>query len=153
MSSCCQIQIKPDYPVVEGKAFNGPSNSNFFYEILDYEFERAARCKNAVTLMFIKLDQLGEIGRNYGEAAATRIVLEIEQLIQANIRSSDRGFVYGQDEFMIILPDTPKERAHQIISKLKGLIENYPLANGRGGHVTVAPQFGIASYPHDIRNQ
>ena len=128
---------------------SGSSDTGLFYEILNYEFDRASRYNNAVTLMFIKFDQLNEIGRNYGQLAVSRIIWEVERLIRDNIRRADRGFVYGQDEFMIILPNTPKEGANRMIPKLKQLIEHHLLASGRGAHIS--PQFGIASYPHDVR--
>lgn len=124
------------------------SRTSSFYEILDYEFQRAVRYKNAITLMFIQLCHLDEIVRNYGQQAAEQTISEIERLIRSNIRSTDRGFIYGKYEFMIILPNTPKDRAHSMIPKLQRVIESYRLTNGKGSIVALTPKFGIASYKH-----
>jgi diguanylate cyclase (GGDEF)-like protein len=124
-------------------------NTSQFYEILDYEFKRAERDKNAVTLMFIKLGQLEEIERNYGQLTAARVLKEIERLISGNIRRADRGFIYGNDEFMIILPNTPKNGASCMVPKLQRLIESHAITNESGEPVTLSPKFGIASFPHD----
>jgi diguanylate cyclase (GGDEF)-like protein len=124
-------------------------NTSHFYEILDYEFKRAERYRNAVTLMFIKLGQLEEIEKNYGQLTAERTLKEIERLISGNIRRADRGFIYGNDEFMIILPNTPKNGANCMITKLQRLIESHPVTHESGVPVTLSPKFGIASFPYD----
>jgi two-component system cell cycle response regulator len=124
-------------------------NTSQFYEILEYEFNRAERYNNAVTLMFIKLGQLEEIERDHGQPTAARVLKEIECLICGNIRRADRWFIYGNDEFMIILPNTPKHAANCMVPKLQRLIESHPITNESGIPVTLSPKFGIASFPHD----
>jgi diguanylate cyclase (GGDEF)-like protein len=125
-----------------------PPTPNNFFEMLDYEFKRAIRYKNAVTLMFIKLCHLDEVLGNYGQSTAEHIMSEIERIISLNIRDTDRQFMYGKDEFMIILPNTPKKCASSIIPKLQRLIEDYRYSNGRGANLNLTPRFGLASYPN-----
>jgi diguanylate cyclase (GGDEF)-like protein len=124
-----------------------PSTPNYFFEMLDYEFRRAHRYKNAVTLMFIKLCHLEEIVGSYGQMTAERIASEIGRIIRTNIRDTDRGFMYDKDEFMIILPNTPKIGASRMIPKLKLLIEGYRYPNQKVTNINLSPKFGIASYP------
>jgi len=143
------ISINRRYPMPENDVLPVSFNTSQFYEILDYEFKRAERYKNAVTLMFIKLGQLEEIGRNYGHLTAARVLNEIEHLISGNIRRADRGFIYGNDEFMIILPNTPKVGASCMVPKLQRLIESHPITSESGEPVSLSPKFGIASFPYD----
>lgn len=125
------------------------SKTSYFFEILDYEFHRAMRYKNAITLVFIKLCHLDEIARNYGQVTAESMISEIERLIRSNIRHTDRGFMYGKDELMIILPNTQKDGARSMIPKLQRLIESYHYKNQKGPSVPLTPKFGIASYMHN----
>jgi diguanylate cyclase (GGDEF)-like protein len=129
------------------------SKTSHFFEILDYEFHRAMRYKNAITLMFIKLCHLDEIVRDYGQGTAESMITEIERLIRSNIRHTDRGFKYGKDEFMIILPNTPKDGARSMIPKLQHLIESYHYKNQRGASVQLTPKFGVASYMHNSESK
>jgi diguanylate cyclase (GGDEF)-like protein len=128
--------------------YPAPSASNYFFEILEYEFHRAVRYKNAVTLMFIKLCHLDEIVGSYGQKTAECIISEIERIIRSNIRNTDRGFIYSKDEFMIILPNTPQKNASNMIPKLQRLIEEYRYTNGHGASLKLTPRFGLASYPN-----
>jgi diguanylate cyclase (GGDEF)-like protein len=132
----------------ENSLYPVSSVSNYFFEILEYEFHRAVRYKNAVTLMFIKLCHLDEIVGSYGQKTAECIISEIERVIRSNIRNTDRGFVYSKDEFMIILPNTPQKNASNMIPKLQRLIEEYHYTNGHGTSLKLTPRFGLASYPN-----
>ena len=126
------------------------SSMNCFHETLEYEFRRAARYGTELTLMFIKLGRLDAIGRLFGDSVAADVFREADRIIRNNIRYADRKFIHGEDELMIILPHTSKERASCMISKLKRVLENYQFANGGEERVKLVPMFGIASYPHDV---
>ncbi len=100
--------------------------------------------------MFIKLGHLDAIGRLFGDSAAAEVFREVDRIVRNNIRYADREFIHGEDELMIILPHTSKERAGCMISKLQRLLENYQSAHDSEGCVKLMPMFGIASYPHDV---
>ena len=125
------------------------SNTNNFYEMLDYEFKRASRYRYDVTLLFIKLCNLSEISNSYGQLTATLILSKIQNLIKDNIRSSDHEFIYGSDELMIIVPQTPKDKAEFMMMKLKRLMEKFCFSNDKDACITISPKFGVASYPYD----
>ena len=129
--------------------FSSSPNASRFFEILEDEFERAVRIGTEVTLIFIKLGRLADIGKSYGQFTAERILREINRLIDDNIRIADRGFIYGKDEFMIILRDTPKDGAQNMVPKLKRIIENCNCIKDSDIPISLAPLFGIASYPTD----
>lgn len=126
------------------------ANKNRFYEILDHEFNRAARYKNDVALIFIKIGHLDEIARLYGRLTARRKLSTIERLIKSNIRSCDWQFTYENDELMLILPNTPISGANCMIPKLTRLIENSPFVRRKDAPIELRPEFSIASYSHDI---
>jgi diguanylate cyclase (GGDEF)-like protein len=148
--------IPAEKPMMENGVLPLPSSMNCFFEMLEYEFHRAVRYKNAVTLMFIKLCRLEELADICGQLNAERIITEIERIIRSNIRFSDRGFMYGKDEYMIILPQTTKNNADHMIPKLQSIIENYRFSNERGMTFNLTPKFGIVSFPfseESIENQ
>ena len=144
--------MSPEKTMAENCILSAPSSMNGFFEVLEYEFHRAVRYKNAVTLIFIKLCRLDDIVGICGQLTAERIVSEIERIIRTNIRLTDRGFMYGKDEYMIILPQTSKHNASHIIPKLQRLIEDYHFSNERGMSFNLNPKFGIASFPFNERS-
>lgn len=120
-------------------------NTGPFYAFLEHEFKRAARYGSDITLMFVEISQLDEISRKLGKLSAVHILREIVRLIRANLRAADREFIYGMNEFMIILPHTPKDSACHMVPKLTRLIESYPVWDRNGSRVFLEPRFGVAS--------
>jgi diguanylate cyclase (GGDEF)-like protein len=136
--------MTPDY------ASYNSANVHRFYEILEYEFNRASRYRNDVALIFIKIGRLDEIGRHYGHLTARRLLRKIERLIGANIRRIDWHFHYESDELMIILPNTAINGAKSMVPKLTRLIESCPFSGKDGTRINLSPQFSITSYAHDL---
>lgn len=140
--------IMPTGSIMAEKTITPLSHTmNYFFEVLEYEFRRAVRYRNEMTLIFIKLCRLDEIVKICGQLTADRILSEIESIIRTNIRFTDRGFIYGKDEYMIILPQTSRNNAGIMISKLQRLIENYHFPSEKGLSYNLSPKFGIASFP------
>ena len=129
------------------------ATKNRFFEVLDHEFNRAARYKNDVALIFIKISRLDEIGKLYGRLTARRQLRKIERLIRSNIRSSDWQFNYETDELMLILPNTPISGANCMIPKLTQLIESRPFIRREGDPIELSAEFSIASYAHDVQDR
>jgi diguanylate cyclase (GGDEF)-like protein len=139
-------------PMTHGHVTGISADVNRFYEVLDYEFNRAARYKNDVALIFIKIGQLDKIGELFGHLAAKRLLRKIERLIGANIRRIDWHFHYETDELMIILPNTTINGAKSVVPKLARLIESCRFSDKEGTQIDLLPQFSIASYAHDIQS-
>lgn len=116
------------------------------YNILDLELKKASYYKNVVTLIFIKINDFDQIGRSYGSFTASHLFKDIKRLVCQSIRSDDQGLTCGSDELIIILPNTPKEGAARIASKLQRLVESFTFNNGKGTHIRLTPKVGIASY-------
>jgi diguanylate cyclase (GGDEF)-like protein len=140
--------LAPEAVVSENLTVSLTKKDTGFFEILEYEFRRAARYKNSVTLVFIKLCNFEKIVREYGQITANTIMSEIENVIKANMRNTDRGFIYGKDEYMIILPNTSKTNASSLILKLQKLISTYRFSAAKGNILNLMPKFGVASYPN-----
>jgi diguanylate cyclase (GGDEF)-like protein len=50
---------------------------------------------------------------------------------------------------VLVLPQTAKDRALQVVQRLKELLSASPLAAGEGVDVRVTASFGISTYPED----
>jgi diguanylate cyclase (GGDEF)-like protein len=118
-----------------------------FLNVLEVESSKAEHSGRSVALIFIRIAQLEDMARHLGELYTLNLLREIDLLIRVNIRCTDREFIYGKNEFMLILPDTTKEGARQLLFKLRRIIENFPAADRSGSPVRLVPRFGISSYP------
>ena len=91
----------------------GLYNQRHFYTVLEQEMDRHARYRHSLTLLCVDMDKFKQVNDRCGHQAGDGVIAALGALIREQLRSSDFGFRYGGDEFMILLPHTglPKSRA------------------------------------------
>lgn len=127
----------------------GLFNSRQFREMLEYEIARSIRFGGEVSLVFIDLDRFKPINDRYGHLVGSRVLAELGRLIGKSLRKVDRAFRYGGDEFVLILPGTPKEGGRVVARNILDLIRNHRVDTGTGETAGVTASLGIATYPDD----
>jgi diguanylate cyclase (GGDEF)-like protein len=65
----------------------------------------------------------------------------------------DYGARYGGDEFVLILPQTSKQGAYDLVCSLREMVRNHVLLTEDGSEIRVTASFGIAAYPIDADNK
>ncbi|MFW5694915.1 MAG: diguanylate cyclase [Alkalispirochaeta sp.] len=96
----------------------GLFNRSTGIRLLERQVATAARGQRDLAVVFIDLDGLKEVNDTAGHAEGDRFLLEIVRLIQDISRASDEVCRMGGDEFMMILPDTTEDDAHQLMQRL-----------------------------------
>lgn len=90
----------------------------YFYEKLQYEFDKAKKGVEPVSLAFIDIDNFKLINDTYGHLIGDDVLISIAQFFIANTRSSDIVARYGGDEFLLMLCNTEASIAKQLLEKL-----------------------------------
>ncbi len=131
----------------------GLYNARYFDELLDIEISRAQRFSVGLSLVFIDLDFFKLVNDKHGHLIGSRMLAEIGQLFKNRIRNVDYGARYGGDEFVLILPQTDKKGAYELVCSLRDMVRAFVLTTEDGAEVSVTASFGIASYPDDVDNK
>lgn len=131
----------------------GLYNSRHFTFLIDEELERSGRYKQEFSLIFLDLDHLKRINDLHGHLVGSRMLKELGLMIAAHIRKSDRAARYGGDEFVIIVPQTPKEQAAAMAVNLLERMRNSDLYSDDGVLIRLSASFGVASYPEDAQTR
>jgi len=126
-------------------------NRRFFDRCLSEEVYRAQRYGQALSLVFLDLDNLKQVNAAHGHAAGSRTVREVSRRLLGTIRGSDRAFRYGGDEFCLVLPATDLAGARELCERLRQAIGGKPFVVDSATHLQVTASFGIASYPMHAR--
>ena len=89
-----------------------------FYEFAEAEINRASRFKLPTTLAYVDLDSFKEVNDRRGHATGDRALITVAHIMQKSIRHTDMVARMGGDEFAIILPNTGKDSARNVLQKL-----------------------------------
>jgi diguanylate cyclase (GGDEF)-like protein len=89
----------------------GCFNRAYAIESLGSELQRSRRTGRPLSVMMFDVDQLKQINDDYGHLAGDALLAAVAGQVTATLRASDIKCRWGGDEFLIILPDTPRSGA------------------------------------------
>ncbi|MDP8974806.1 MAG: response regulator [Actinomycetota bacterium] len=97
----------------------GLLNRRAFDRDLEIEVSRADRYRHALSVVAIDLDGLKAVNDKEGHAAGDGRLRLLGRALCASIRSTDRAYRVGGDEFVILLPDTGKAVVRTIMARAR----------------------------------
>lgn len=131
-------------------ALTGLYNYRFYVEVLHTEISRALRYGRPLTLAMLDLDYFKYYNDTFGHQQGNKALQEISAEMRSTVREVDILIRYGGEEFAILLPETPKERARTIIARVCQRVRdlNFEATTSEGPRV-ITLSCGLASCPDD----
>ena len=128
----------------------GIYNRRFLLNYFRYKVPWDSLENRPLSLLMMDLDRFKEVNDNYGHDAGDRVLIWVASLIKEI--SSDRGLAirYAGDEFIILLPNVPKEAALEVAEQLLKRLhqEVFPLPEA-DEDIRITLSIGVASAPDD----
>src|SRR3990172_39727 len=128
-------------------------NSRHLHSILEAEVYRSTRYQYEFSLIFIDLDYFKAGNDQFGHMAGSKLLGELGNVIKDHLRLIDFGFRYGGDEFVILLPQTPKRSAVNVARRLLQLIAEHTFLQDEGFNISITASLGVACFPDDAQNK
>jgi diguanylate cyclase (GGDEF)-like protein len=113
-------------------------------------FGQATRYGRPASVLMIDSDNLKHVNDTYGHDAGNRLLRQLANAVQAELRATDVPARYGGDEFIVLLPETPPKGSMDVAERIRNAIAGRPLAID-GHHLTATVSIGVACYPEDGR--
>ncbi len=133
-------------------ALTGLPNRRALDEALEKEWKRSRRYNHPFAVAMIDIDNFKTINDQYGHPMGDLTLKAMATLLQQNTRETDFVGRYGGDEFLLILPETDKERALCAMRKLEERLSQAHFDGILPSDVHLHITYGIAAYPEDADN-
>ncbi len=96
----------------------GLHNRRFGEQRLAEEVARSQRNGDALAVLLFDLDYFKEINDQFGHAAGDDALKEFSRKLKRAIRACDVPVRIGGDEFLVILPECPREKINMILDRI-----------------------------------
>lgn len=103
----------------------GLANRRWLMEQLGREFSRARRYRRPLSLLYLDLDGFKAINDRFGHLFGDEVLTGAGRAMKAVLRSTDLLARIGGDEFVVLLPETAIEGAHNVTAKLRKALTSY----------------------------
>lgn len=120
-------------------------NRRYFYELVEIELARSRRYHHPTSLIMIDLDHFKQVNDRFGHTTGDQVLQEICATIRKAVRESDVLGRHGGEEFVLLLPETPFDRAVDVAERLRLLVESHPI-QVENAEITVSISAGVSAF-------
>ncbi|MBV4481730.1 diguanylate cyclase [Pseudomonas khavaziana] len=125
-------------------SLSGLLNHGAWKDHLDIEFQRCRRGPAGAAIALIDIDHFKTINDTYGHVTGDIVLRQLSKVLRQNLRTTDLAGRYGGDEFCVILPDMPLNRATEVMEALRDRFN--ALAYAQDPALRVSLSIGLALY-------
>ena len=140
-------QLQPSASIDD---LTGLFTARVFREVLLREVQRARRYRRLLALVVFDVDDYRRLVDGAGAREGERVLKELAQIVPGRVREVDIMCRLDVDEFAVILPETPIQRAVIVAERIRASAAHGGFAlPGLGGPGAVGISAGVAGFPDD----
>lgn len=128
-------------------SLTGLSNRRYFDVVLNTEFYRLKRSKATLSLIMLDIDHFKKFNDTYGHLTGDECLKQIGNTLKVIVgRTADTVARFGEEEFIVILPETDVHGAINVAERIRSGVESLQInhsASDTAPYVTVS--LGVVS--------
>jgi diguanylate cyclase (GGDEF)-like protein len=116
-------------------------NRRFFEERMQMELTNARQQKYSICLALLDIDHFKRINDTFGHAEGDKVLCKLGFVLSTNLRKGTVVARFGGEEFVVILPNTHIDVAHQIMDGIRKLVsESFTTDDGKPITISIGVQ-------------
>lgn len=124
----------------------GVNNRRFFDQRIGEEIDRAHRCGECVSCLFLDIDHFKNVNDTFGHQMGDQILADVAAEIKSQLRNNDVLARYGGEEFVALLSGANELKAVEVAERIRQCVENYKLESKDARIIKVTISAGVATF-------
>jgi len=123
----------------------GAFSRRAFIDLAEREQARGARSGQPVALLMVDLDHFKAVNDSHGHQAGDQVLQRFVEIAQGCLRRQDVFGRYGGEEFMVLLPETARDKALVVAERICTTVATTPImVRGNDQPVRISVSIGVA---------
>lgn len=129
-------------------------NRGYVDDRFNIELSRTQRYGQSLTIAVLDVDQFKAFNDTHGHAAGDVALRSLSAILRQSFRQSDTVGRYGGEEFVVLMPETDIEAAHQKLESVRATIASSPINLPSGVKLnSITISAGLAEFPAEGSNE
>ena len=126
----------------------GLYNRRHFFMVMEPYFVEAINRDEEFVLALIDIDNFKSINDTYGHDVGDQVIIHVAEIIRSNVQYQDVLSRFGGEEFCLVLKNTTREKALEILERIRQRISLTPFTIEPEQEVFLSVSIG-AALEHD----
>ena len=128
----------------------GLYNRRYFMNRAGEEIERSLRHQEPLSVLMLDIDNFKQFNDTYGHATGDRVLQTVARAMKDVLRTSDICSRHGGEEFAVLLPSTPGDKAYFVAERVRRTLGGTRYTGlGLPPEVNITLSVGVATCPRD----
>ncbi|TDB05074.1 biofilm regulation diguanylate cyclase SiaD [Halomonas marinisediminis] len=125
----------------------GLANRRCLHERLEGLTVGTARQSGTLSLVMLDIDHFKAVNDCHGHVTGDRVLVTLAKHLMGSLRQHDMCGRWGGEEFLLVLPETPLDKAHLLVQRLTDQLRDLRIpADGDTLSVFITASAGIAEW-------
>ncbi len=122
-------------------------------QVLKVEENRINRGTGSLIAVMVACDDFNKIIEEKGATTAEKVLREITKRIVGTLRPSDHVARTGDDEFLVLLPDTQLAYGMRVAERLRIVVLESDVPEFRTVNGPITLSLGVTAVPHEVKGK
>ena len=127
-------------------ALTGLRNRRALLDALRQQHSLARRGSLPLSLLAIDVDHFKQVNDRHGHLAGDRVLQQVAEVIGLHVRGQDIVGRFGGEEFLVVLPNTPRAGALKVAGTLREAVSSARFEVGVGQSLPVTISVGVHEF-------